>query len=197
MSVDPQQLRVIEALLFASPEPLDDAALQSRLPPGTDLGPLLAALRAHYDGRGIELVRVAEKWTFRTAPDLADRLRLERPAKRRPSRAALETLAVIAYHQPVTRGEIEQFRGVTLSKGTLDVLLEAGWIEPGRRRETPGRPLTWVTTAGFLEHFSLASLGDLPAVEEMRALGLFEFEPAQVRPPESVPATDTDQPIEA
>ena len=186
MSVDPQQLRLIEALLFAAPEPLDEPALRSRLPADADLTKLLDVLRAQYEGRGIELVRVAEKWTFRTAPDLADRLRLERPVKRRPSRAAIETLAVIAYHQPVTRAEIEQIRGVTLSKGTLDVLLEAGWVEPGWRRETPGRPVTWVTTDGFLEHFSLGSLADLPAVEEMRALGLFEFEAARA------PAIDPD-----
>lgn len=192
MTVDAQDVRLVEALLFAATEPLDEPALQSRLPPQTDLAALLETLRLHYEGRGIQLVRVAERWTFRTAPDLADRMKLERPVKRRPSRAAIETLSVIAYHQPVTRAEIEQFRGVALSKGTLDVLLDAGWVEPGRRRETPGRPVTWVTTAGFLDHFSLNSLADLPAVEEMRAMGLFEFEPAEARPPASDPESDSD-----
>ena len=177
MSVDPQHLRLVEALLFAADEPLDAAALRSRLPSQVDVDALLGQLRADYDGRGVQLVRVAERWTFRTAPDLADRLQLDRPIKRRPSRAAIETLALIAYHQPVTRAEIEQIRGVALRKGTLDLLIEAGWVQPGPRRETPGRPVTWLTTDGFLEHFSLGSLADLPAVEEMRALGLFEFEP--------------------
>ena len=178
MDVDPQHVRLIEALLFASPEPLDEETLRSRLPPQADLTMLLGLLGSHYEGRGVQLVRVAGKWTFRTAPDLADSMRLERPVKRRLSRAAIETLAVIAYHQPVTRAEIEQIRGVSLNKGTLDVLLESGWIQPGRRRETLGRPLTWVTTDGFLEHFSLGSLADLPGIEEIHALGLFEFESA-------------------
>ena len=178
--IDAQHLRLVEALLFAAPEPLDEDALRSRLPAGTDLGTVLATLAAHYEGRGIQLVRVAERWTFRTASDLADSLRLERPIKRRISRAALETLSVIAYHQPVTRADVEQIRGVTLSKGTLDVLVEAGWVRPGRRREAPGRPITWITTDAFLEYFSLGSLQDLPGVEEMRALGLFDFDPAGV-----------------
>jgi segregation and condensation protein B len=180
--VDPGHVRLIEALLFAAAEPLDVEALLSRLPPGTDLAAVLATLQRQYEGRGIQPVCVAERWTFRTAPDLAGQLQLERATRRRLSRAAIETLVVIAYHQPVTRADIEDVRGVALSKGTLDLLLEAGWIRPGRRRETPGRPITWITTDAFLEHFSLASLNDLPNVDELRAMSLFEPPPAGLSP---------------
>lgn len=176
--VETEHLRLIEALLFAAAEPLEEEVLASRLPLETDVRAVLAALAAHYDGRGVELVRVAGRWTFRTAPDLAGQLRLERSVKRRLSRAALETLAVIAYHQPVTRAEIEEIRGVSLSKGSLDVLLEAGWVRPGARREAPGRPVTWITTDAFLEHFSLDSLQDLPGLEDLRSAGLLDARPA-------------------
>ncbi len=171
------QVRLVEALLFAAAEPMDDAALRARLPDDADLGAILETLAEHYGGRGIHLERVAGGWAFRTAPDLAAKLRVEMPVPRRLSRAALETLAIIAYHQPVTRAEIESIRGVATSKGTLDVLLEAGWVRPGRRRQTPGRPLTWVTDSAFLDHFGLVSLDDLPGVAELRAAGLLDSRP--------------------
>jgi len=178
MSTDPQHLRIVEALLFAAPAPMDEETLAGRLPEGADLMVTLAELAAHYDGRGVNLVRVAGRWAFRTAPDLAGHLQVERTVTRRLSRAAVETLAIVAYHQPVTRAEIEEIRGVSLNKGTLDVLLESGWIRPGRRRHSPGRPVTWVTTPAFLEHFSLDGLQDLPGVEELRAAGLLDTRPA-------------------
>ena len=174
----PKPSRVIEAVLFAAAEPQSDAALQAYLPAGADLPAVLAELAAQYDGRGVNLVRVADGWAFRTAPDLAGQFRTERTETRRLSRAAVETMAVIAYHQPITRAEIEAIRGVAVSKGTLDVLLEAGWVRPGRRRQTPGRPLTWLTTAAFLDHFGLASLDDLPGVADLKAAGLLDARPA-------------------
>ena len=177
MNDQAQRLRLIEALIFAAAEPLSEGALMARLDDGADLPVLLAELAERYAGRGVNLVRLAGGWTFRTAPDLAPRLRIERKVARKPSRAAVETLAVIAYHQPVTRAEIEEIRGVALSKGTLDTLLEAGWVQPKGRRDTPGRPLNWVTTAGFLAHFGLASLDELPGVDELRAAGLLDAGP--------------------
>ncbi|MEX2647493.1 MAG: SMC-Scp complex subunit ScpB [Alphaproteobacteria bacterium] len=166
--------RVIEALLFAAPEPLDEAAIQSRLPEGVGARDVLDALARDYAERGVNLVEVAGKWQFRTAPDIAPLLRLEIEVRRKPSRAALETLAIIAYHQPVTRAEIEDIRGVSVSKGTLDLLLEAGWIRPRGHREAPGKPVLWVTSEGFLEHFGLGALDDLPGVAELKASGLLE-----------------------
>ncbi len=166
--------RIIEALLFAAPEPLDEAAIQSRLPEGVEARVVLAALAQDYAERGVNLVEVAGKWQFRTAPDLGPLLRIEVEVRRKPSRAALETLAIIAYHQPVTRAEIEDIRGVSVSKGTLDILLEAGWIRPRGQREAPGRPVLWMTSEGFLEHFGLAALDDLPGVAELKASGLLE-----------------------
>ncbi len=180
-SIDPehaQHVRLVEALLFAAAEPLGDAVLRSRLPEDADLAAILADLERLYEGRGVNLVRIAEGWAFRTAPDLASRIRISRDVPRKPSRAAVETLSIIAYHQPVTRAEIESIRGVTTSRGTLDILMEAGWIRPGRRRETPGRPLTWITTKAFLDHFGLASLDDLPGVEELKSAGLLDTRPA-------------------
>ncbi len=147
---NPDHLRLVEALLFASAAPLDEESIAERLPDGTDVAALIAALEAHYDARGVNLVRVANGWTFRTAPDLGSRLKLERKVGRKLSRAAVETLAIVAYHQPVTRAEIEDIRGVIISKGTLDTLMEAGWIMPKGRKETVGRPVTWVTTDDFL-----------------------------------------------
>jgi segregation and condensation protein B len=167
-----QALRLVEALLFASAAPLDEAAIAERLPDTGDLPELLAELEAAYSARGVNVVRVAGGWTFRTAPDLAPRLRLEKSVARKLSRAAIETLAIVAYHQPVTRAEIEEIRGVAISKGTLDVLMEAGWIAPKGRRETPGRPVTWGTTDEFLMHFGLADRNDLPGIEELKAAGL-------------------------
>lgn len=172
-----QQLRLIEALLFAAGEPLPDETLARRLGDAAELDGLLRELAEHYARHGVNLVRLAGGWAFRTAPDLAPALRIERPVVRRLSRAAVETLAVIAYHQPVTRAEIEEIRGVGLGKGTIDTLMEAGWVRPKGRRLTPGRPLLWVTTPGFLAHFGLDSLGDLPAIDELRAAGLLDLTP--------------------
>ncbi len=169
------QLRLVEALLFAAAEPLTEEVLNHRLPDAADLPALLSKLAEDYADRGVNLVRLAGGWAFRTAPDLADALRVERPVSRRLSRAAVETLAVIAYHQPVTRAEIEEIRGVALGKGIVDTLMEAGWVCPKGRRASPGRPLLWVTTPGFLAHFGLDSLRDLPAIDELRAAGLLDL----------------------
>jgi segregation and condensation protein B len=174
-----QQLRLVEALLFAAGEPLSEEALALRLgdAPKLDIAGLLSELAGNYAERGVNLVRLAGGWAFRTAPDLAPHLRIERPVTRKLSRAAVETLAVIAYHQPVTRAEIEEIRGVALGKGTLDTLMEAGWVRPKGRRMTPGRPLIWATTKGFLVHFGLDTLADLPAIDELRAAGLLDLTP--------------------
>jgi len=180
-SIDPehaQHVRLVEALLFAAAEPLGDAVLRARLPDEADLAAVLDDLGRLYEGRGVNLVRIAEGWALRTAPDLASRIRLSRNVPRKPSRAAVETLSIIAYHQPVTRAEIESIRGVSTSRGTLDMLMEANWIRPGRRRATPGRPLTWITTREFLDHFGLAALDDLPGVEELKSAGLLDTRPA-------------------
>ncbi len=166
------QLRLVEALLFAASAPLDAGSIAARLPEGSDVEALVAELAEHYSPRGVNIVRVAGGWTLRTAPDLAPRLRLEQTVTRKLSRAAIETLAIVAYHQPVTRAEIEEIRGVVVSSGTLDVLMEAGWIAPKGRRETPGRPVTWVTTEAFLTHFGLGDRRDLPGIEELKAAGL-------------------------
>ena len=167
-----EELRLVEALLFAASSPLDEEALKARLPEGTDVAALLQELVAVYEPRGVNIVQVAGGWTFRTAPDLAPRMKLTQKVGRKLSRAAIETLAVIAYHQPVTRAEIEEIRGVVISRGTLDTLMEAGWILPRGRKQTVGRPATWVTTEAFLLHFGLASLTDLPGVDELKAAGL-------------------------
>lgn len=173
-----QQLRLIEALLFASAEPMDEVSLKERLPEDADLAGLLQELGQLYANRGVRLMQVGKKWAFRTAPDLAAYLRTEKAVPRKLNRAAIETLAVVAYHQPITRPEIEEIRGVSLSRGTLDVLLEAGWVKPGWRKESPGRPLTWVTTDAFLDHFGLSSIKDLPGIEELKAAGLIDKRPA-------------------
>ena len=174
MSERAQQLRLVEALLFAAAAPLDEAGLARYFEDGADVGVLLRELSENYAGRGVNLVRLAGGWAFRTAPDLAAKLRVERPVLRKLSRAAVETLAVIAYHQPLTRAEIEEIRGVALGKGTIDALMEAGWVRPRGRRATPGRPLLWVTTPDFLAHFGLDSLNELPGIEELRAAGLLD-----------------------
>ncbi|MGA2088984.1 MAG: SMC-Scp complex subunit ScpB [Stellaceae bacterium] len=165
-------LRLLEALLFASASPVDEANIRLRLPKSADIPSLIAEIEAHYRGRGVNLVKVAGGWTMRTASDLGPRLKLEQKVQRKLSRAAIETLAIVAYHQPVTRAEIEDIRGVVVSTGTLDVLMESNWIAPKGRRETPGRPVTWVTTEAFLQHFGLSEIGDLPGMEELRAAGL-------------------------
>ena len=177
MTTDPQHLRMVEALLFAASEPLDEESLAARLPGGADITGLLAALAEFYDNRGVNLVRVAGRWALRTAPDLQSLLSHEREVQRRLSKAAVETLAIIAYHQPVTRAEIEEIRGVGLSKGTLDLLMEIGWVHPKGRRRTPGRPVTYRTTDAFLEHFNLEEIGDLPGVEELKATGMLDRRP--------------------
>ncbi len=177
MSQDPQSLRIIEALLFAAGAPLDESSLAELLPGDADVKALLAELEAAYAGRGVNLVRIADRWTMRTAGDLSYLLRRDVDVTRKLSRAAIETLSIIAYHQPVTRAEIEEIRGVATSRGTLDILLEAGWIKPRGRRRTPGRPATWVTTTAFLEHFGLESLEDLPGVSDLRAAGLLDSAP--------------------
>ena len=175
---DFDSIRLIEALLFASADPLSEKTLARHFGEGTDVGALLARLQSDYAGRGVNLFEHDGHWAFRTAADLGDRLRIERTQIRKLSRVAVETLAIIAYHQPVSRAEIETIRGVATARGTLDVLIEAGWIKPGRRRETPGRPGTWVTTDGFLDHFGLGGLADLPGIEELKVTGLLDKRPA-------------------
>jgi len=173
-----QQIRLLEAMIFASAEPVPQTGLAARLPEGTDVAALLQELAGLYANRGVNLVQVDGKWAFRTATDLGQRLQIEQKVHRRLSRAAVETLAVIAYHQPVTRAEIEEVRGVALSKGTLDTLLEIGWVRPKGRRRTPGRPVTWVTNDAFLDHFGLEGVEALPGVEELRAAGLLDVRSA-------------------
>ena len=175
---DPNHLRLLEAVLFASAEPLSDRALANRLPEDADLKALLAELQDQYAGRGVNLVRAGGTWAFRTAEDLAAQMTKHVEVVRRLSRAAIETLAIIAYHQPITRAEIEEVRGVGLSKGTMDTLLEEGWIKPRGRKDAPGRPLTWGTTDAFLDHFGLESLKDLPGIKELKGMGLLETGPA-------------------
>ena len=167
-------LRRLEALLFASAEPLSENILLSRLPEGTELTPLLEDLQGQYANRGVNLVRRGKGWAFRTAPDIAPFFTLEREVPRKLSRAAVATLAIIAYQQPVTRAEIEEIRGVALSKGTLDILLEAGWIKPRGRRRVPGRPVTWGTTDSFLDYFGLEGVDALPGIDELKAAGLLD-----------------------
>src|SRR5215218_7916555 len=170
----PEELRLLEALLFAASEPLDERTLLKRLPEGCDIQAALRRLQIEYAPRGVNLVRVGGKWTFRTANDLAWLLSSNIVEPKKLSRAALETLAIVAYHQPVTRAEIEEIRGVSTSKGTLDTLLETGWIRLRGRRKAPGRPVTYGTTRGFLEHFGLDAIGDLPGLEELKGSGFVE-----------------------
>ena len=167
-------MRLCEALIFAAEEPLGEEEMAKRLPQGADLPKTLAYLKAEYFGRGVNLVRVGKKWFFRTAPDLAWALQREQVAPKKLSRVAMETLAIIAYHQPVTRAEIEDIRGVALSKGTMDVLLETGWMRLRGRRKSPGRPVTYGTTEKFLLHFGLEQITDLPGLDDLKAAGLFE-----------------------
>jgi segregation and condensation protein B len=169
-----EKLRILEALLFAAKDPLDQAALAQHFAEGEDVRALLGELQGLYAGRGVNLVRVAGKWAFRTADDLSYLLERQSVEQRRLSRAALETLAIVAYHQPVTRAEIEEIRGVTTSKGTLDVLLETGWIRLRGRRRSPGRPVTYGTTEAFLDHFGFDSIQDLPGLSELKGAGLLD-----------------------
>ncbi|WP_322963185.1 SMC-Scp complex subunit ScpB [Sphingomonas fuzhouensis] len=174
--IDPT-VRAVEAVLFASPEPMAIDSIRAHVgvgKGGADIRAALERLEADYRGRGIVLVRRGDRWHFQTAPDLAHLLRRDREEARRLSRAAIETLAIIAYHEPVSRAEIEAIRGVAISKGTLDVLMEAGWVRPAGRREVPGRPLIYATTPAFLQHFGLTSRRDLPGLEDLRAAGLLD-----------------------
>ncbi|HEV7254529.1 MAG TPA: SMC-Scp complex subunit ScpB [Mesorhizobium sp.] len=190
---DMQVLRMVEAILFASAEPLSEKALLARLPAGADLWGVMNELRRHYGGRGVELARVGQGWAFRTAGDLAFLFRQETVEPKKLSRAALEVLAIIAYHQPVTRAEIEEIRGVETSKGTLDILLETEWVRLRGRRRTPGRPVTYGTTQHFLEHFGLEGLGDLPGADELKGAGLLSPRmPGGFSVP--VPIADADMP---
>ena len=172
-----EQERMVEAVLFASAEPVSVRELNDRLPHGSDAAEALVYLRKRYEGRGVQVVRVGDAWAFRTAPDLGFLMQRETVEQRKLSRAAVETLAIIAYHQPVTRAEIEEIRGVSVSRGTVDQLLEMEWIRFGRRRMTPGRPVTFVVTEAFLDHFGLASARDLPGLADLRAAGLLESRP--------------------
>ncbi|MFO1099253.1 MAG: SMC-Scp complex subunit ScpB [Xanthobacteraceae bacterium] len=196
----PEELRLIEALLFAAKEPLDEKTLGKRLPPGTDVRASLKRLALEYAPRGVNLVQIGNTWAFRTANDLAWLLTQEAVEPKKLSRAAIETLAIIAYHQPVTRAEIEEIRGVAAAKGTLDVLLETGWIRPRGRRKAPGRPLTFGTTEGFLSHFGLERLTDLPGLDELKGAGLFDGhlpENFRVPAPSDDPAlNDDEEPLE-
>jgi segregation and condensation protein B len=170
----PDDIRAVEAVLFASEEPMSVSEIAGHVGEGVDVAGALAELAEHYAGRGIELVERGRSWHFQTAPDLAHFLRRERDESRKLSRAAVETLAIIAYHEPVSRAEIEAIRGVQISKGTLDVLMEAGWVRPAGRREVPGRPLIYATTASFLQHFGLQSRRDLPGIDDLKAAGLLD-----------------------
>lgn len=177
-AIDPHHLRLLEALVFASTDPVPETVMADRLPDDAPIEALLAQLRQHYAERGVNLIKIGRGWAFRTAEDLGAQLMVERTVTRKLSRAAVETLAVIAYHQPVTRTEIEGIRGVGLSKGTMDVLFEAGWIRPRGRRRTPGKPVTWGTTDSFLGQFGLEALDDLPGIDDLKAAGLLDKRPA-------------------
>lgn len=172
-----EQERMVEAVLFASAEPLGKKEIEERLPHGCDVSEALVALRKRYEGRGVNVVRVGDNWAIRTAPDLGFLMQKERVETRKLSRAAIETLAIIAYHQPTTRAEIEEIRGVSVSRGTIDLLLELDWIKFGRRRMTPGRPVTFIVTQEFLDHFGLESARDLPGIKELRDSGLLDNRP--------------------
>lgn len=178
----PEQERMAEAVLFASAQPLTAREIAARLPAGCDVAQAIAALRRRYEDRGVRLVRVGEAFAFRTAADLGHLMAREVVETRKLSRAAIETLAIVAYHQPVTRAEIEEIRGVSVSGGTLDLLMELGWVKVGRRRQTPGKPATFIVTPAFLDHFGLETPGDLPGVAELRAAGLLDNRPTPGTP---------------
>ncbi|QDI75522.1 SMC-Scp complex subunit ScpB [Leisingera aquaemixtae] len=178
-----EQERMVEAVLFASAEPVTLRDLESRMPHGCNPREAVEHLRKRYEGRGVRVVRLGDAWAIRTAPDLGFLMQKETTELRKLSRAAIETLAIVAYHQPVTRTEIEEIRGVSVSRGTIDQLMEMNWIRLGRRRMTPGRPVTFVVTPDFLDHFGLESARDLPGLKELRAAGLLENRP----PPGSLP----------
>src|SRR5580692_1112010 len=174
LSVSPEDIRIAEALVFAAAEPLEESSIAQRLSDGADVVAVMEELRRLYEGRGVNLMQVAHRWMFRTADDLAWALGRDRDEKRKLSRAALETLAIVAYHQPVTRADIEQIRGVAVSKGALDVLMEARWVRMRGRRKAPGRPITYGTTNEFLVEFGLNAIADLPGLDELKGAGLFD-----------------------
>jgi segregation and condensation protein B len=176
-ALNAEHLRMAEAILFAASQPLDKKTLATSLPDGANLDAILPELQSIYEKRGVNLVCIAEKWQFRTAPDLAFLLRKEQPEQKRLSRAAIETLAIVAYHQPVTRAEIEDIRGVMLSKGTIDALMEVGWVKIRGRKRTPGRPVTYGTTEAFLVHFGLENVSHLPGTDELKAAGFLDAIP--------------------
>ena len=184
-----EQERMVEAILFATAEPISIADLNARLPHGCDAATAIEALRRRYEGRGVAVARVGDAWAMRTAPDLGFLMRRETVETRKLSRAAIETLAIVAYHQPATRAEIEEIRGVSVSRGTIDLLLELEWIRFGRRRDTPGRPVTFVVTDAFLDHFGLESARDLPGLKDLRAAGLLDNRP----PPGRAEGEETDE----
>ena len=195
-----RHLRILEALLFASHDPLAPSDMAIYVGDGADIEALLVELQARYERRGVNLVRRGDKWAFRTAEDLAFLLRREETENRALSRAALETLAIIAYHQPATRAEVEEVRGVATGRGTLDILMEAGWVRMRGRRRTPGRPVTYATTEAFLDHFGLESLADLPGLEELKGAGLLSgrLPPAlQIPLPFDGPLRDDEEPLDA
>jgi segregation and condensation protein B len=197
----PEDVRIAEAMVFASAEPLDESVIAAQLSEGADVAAVMDELRRLYDERGVNLVRVAGRWMFRTASDLAWLLAREREEKRKLSRAALETLAIVAYHQPVTRADIEEIRGVAVSKGALDVLMEVGWVRMRGRRKAPGRPITYGTTTEFLVQFGLDAIADLPGLDELKGAGLFDGKlPVgyDVPRPDDAPALRADEdPLEA
>jgi segregation and condensation protein B len=186
------QERMVEAILFATQDPVRVTELIGRMPHGCDPAAALAHLRKRYVGRGVQLVKIGDAWAFRTAADLGFLMQKETVETRKLSRAAIETLAIVAYHQPVTRAEIEEIRGVSVSRGTVDQLIELEWVRIGRRRMTPGRPVTFVVAAGFLDHFGLETARDLPGLKELRSAGLLENRP----PPGAVPLADDDDEAE-
>ncbi|MFT3689927.1 SMC-Scp complex subunit ScpB [Paenirhodobacter sp.] len=191
-----EQERMVEAMLFASPAPLTLRELEARMPHGCDVAEALAFLRRHYVGRGVNLVRVGDAWAFRTAPDLGFLMSHEVVEQKKLSRAAIETLAIVAYHQPVTRAEIEEIRGVAVSRGTVDQLLELDWIRFGRRRMSPGRPVTFVVTENFLDHFGLETARDLPGLKELRQAGLLDNRPMPGAEPEDEEAVGQSEMFE-
>ena len=188
-----EQERMVEAILFASAEPVTVAELNARMPHGSDAKPALEQLRKRYEGRGVGVVRVGDAWAIRTAPDLGFLMQKETVETRKLSRAAIETLAIIAYHQPVTRAEIEEIRGVSVSRGTIDQLLELEWIKFGRRKLTPGRPVTYMVTQEFLDHFGLENARDLPGLKELRAAGLLDSRPLPGDPGDDAEESDDTQ----
>ncbi len=177
-----EQERMVEAILFASADPVTVPELAARMPHGCDPAEALVHLRRRYEGRGVQVVKLGDAFAFRTAADLGFLMSRETVETRKLSRAAIETLAIVAYHQPVTRTEIEEIRGVAVSRGTIDLLMELDWIRLGRRRMTPGRPVTFVVTETFLDHFGLESARDLPGIKELRAAGLLESRPGPLTP---------------